>query len=205
MEVAKNLKKTAVITSDSAGFVVNRLLGYLLGEAMRAVDEGASFEEVANAIAPLGLPMNPFDLLELVGLKVGAHVLDSMHAFNSDRFYASANLHKLAEHGKLLERDGKGKIKGYDKQAVAIVAGGNSARTAEQIFEGVQVGLAKEIKLMLDEKVVGTAQDIDLCMIMGAGWPFHLGGITPYLDRCEASQKAFRGSFHTPMIIGVRD
>ena len=205
MEVAKNLKKTAVITSDSAGFVVNRLLGYLLGEAMRAVDEGASFEEVANAIAPLGLPMNPFDLLELVGLKVGAHVLDSMHAFNSDRFYASANLHKLAEHGKLLERDGKGKIKGYDKQAVAIVAGGNSARTAEQIFEGVQVGLAKEIKLMLDEKVVGTAQDIDLCMIMGAGWPFHLGGITPYLDRCGASQKAFRGSFHTPMIIGVRD
>jgi 3-hydroxyacyl-CoA dehydrogenase len=53
MEVAKNLKKTAVITSDSAGFVVNRLLGYLLGEAMRAVDEGASFEEVASAIAPL--------------------------------------------------------------------------------------------------------------------------------------------------------
>jgi len=205
MEVAKNLKKTAVITSDSAGFVVNRLLGYLLGEAMRAVDEGASFEEVANAIAPLGLPMNPFDLLELVGLKVGAHVLDSMHAFNSERFYASANLHKLAEHGKLLERDGKGKIKGYDKQAVAIVAGGNSARTAEQIFEGVQVGLAKEIKLMLDEKVVGTAQDIDLCMIMGAGWPFHLGGITPYLDRCGASQKAFGGSFHSPMIIGVRD
>ena len=205
MDVAKNLKKTAVITSDSAGFVVNRLLGYLLGEAMRAVDEGASFEEVANAIAPLGLPMNPFDLLELVGLKVGAHVLDSMHAFNSDRFYASANLHKLAEHGKLLERDGKGKIKGYDKQAIAIVAGGTKPRTAAEIFEGVQVGLAKEIKLMLDEKVVGTAQDIDLCMIMGAGWPFHLGGITPYLDRCGASKKAFGGSFHDPMIVGARD
>ncbi len=205
MEVAKNLKKTAVITSDSAGFVVNRLLGFLLGEAMRAVDEGASFEEVANAIAPLGLPMNPFDLLELVGLKVGAHVLDSMHAFNSERFYASENLHKLAEHGKLLERDAKGKIKGYDKKAIEIVSGGSSARTAEQIFEGVQVGLAKEIKLMLDEKVVGNAQDIDLCMIMGAGWPFHLGGITPYLDRCGASQKAFGGAFHEPLIIGVRD
>ena len=205
MEVAKNLKKTAVITSDSAGFVVNRLLGFLLGEAMRAVDEGASFEKVAEAIAPLGLPMNPFDLLELVGLKVGAHVLDSMHAFNPERFYASSNLHKLAAYGKLLERDGKGKIKGYDKRAIEIVAGGTSPRTAEQIFEGVQVGLAREIKLMLDEKVVGTAQDIDLCMIMGAGWPFHLGGITPYLDRCGASQKAFGGSFHDPMIIGVRD
>lgn len=205
MDVAKNLKKTAVITSDSAGFVVNRLLGYLLGEAMRAVDEGASFEEVANAIAPLGLPMNPFDLLELVGLKVGAHVLDSMHAFNSERFYASENLHKLAEYGKLLERDGKGKIKGYDKKAIEIVSGGTSARSAEQIFESVQVGLAREVKLMLDEKVVQTPQDIDLCMIMGAGWPFHLGGITPYLDRSGASEKAFGGSFHDPMIIGVRD
>lgn len=205
MEVAKSLKKTAVITSDAAGFVVNRILGYLLGEAMRAVDEGASFEEVANAIAPLGLPMNPFDLLELVGLKVGAHVLDSMHAFNSDRFYASSNLHKLAEYGKLLDRDAKGKIKGYDKKAIEIVSGATQARSAAEIFEGLQVGLAREIKLMLDEKVVGTAQDIDLCMIMGAGWPFHLGGITPYLDRCGASQKAFGGSFHDPMIIGVRD
>jgi len=205
MEVAKNLRKTAVITSDSAGFVVNRLLGYLLGEAMRAVDEGASFEEVASAIAPLGLPMNPFDLLELVGLKVGAHVLDSMHAFNKERFYASENLHKLAEHGKLLERDAKGKIKGYDKKAMEIVAGGKNARSAAEIFESVQVGLAKEVKLMLEEKVVQTTQDIDLCMIMGAAWPFHLGGITPYLDRSGASEKAFGGSFHEPMIIGVRD
>ena len=205
MEVAKNLKKTAVITSDSAGFVVNRLLGYLLGEAMRAVDEGASFEEVASAIAPLGLPMNPFDLLELVGLKVGAHVLDSMHAFNSERFYASENLHKLAEHGKLLERDAKGKIKGYDKKAMEIVSGGTNARTAAEIFESVQVGLAKEVKLMLEEKVVQTPQDIDLCMIMGAAWPFHLGGITPYLDRSGASEKAFGGYFHDPMIIGGRD
>lgn len=205
MNVAKKLKKTAVITSDSAGFVVNRILGFLLGEAMRAVDEGASFEKVAEAIAPLGLPMNPFDLLELVGLKVGAHVLDSMHAFNADRFYASANLHKLAEYGKLLERDGKGKIKGYDRKAIEIV--GNSANggaSSEEIFERVNLGLAKEVKLMLEEGVVGTAQDVDLCMIMGAGWPFHLGGITPYLDRTGASDRAFGASFHSPMIIGVR-
>jgi len=206
MKVARSLRKTAVITSDSAGFVVNRLLGFLLGEAMRAVDEGASFEKVADAIAPLGLPMNPFDLLELVGLKVGAHVLDSMHAFNQDRFYASENLHKLAEYGKLLERDPKGKIKGYDKKAIDIVGNSsNAGRSAEEIFESVNVGLAKEIKLMLDEKVVHLPEDIDLCMIMGAGWPFHLGGITPYLDRSGASEKAFGGSFHTPMIIGVRD
>ena len=32
-------------------------------------------------------------------------------------------------------------------------------------------------------------EDIDLCMILGAGWPFHLGGITPYLDRTGVSAK----------------
>jgi len=206
MEVAKKLKKTAIITSDSAGFVVNRLLGFLLGEAMRAVDEGASFEQVAEAIAPLGLPMNPFDLLELVGLKVGAHVLDSMHVFNQERFYASANLHKLADYGKLLERDGKGKVKGYDKKAIEIVGNGSGkGRSSAEIFESVNVGLAREVKLMLEEGVVHSPMDIDLGMIMGAGWPFHLGGLTPYLDRSGSSEKAFGGSFHNPMIIGVRD
>jgi hypothetical protein len=58
---------------------------------------------------------------------------------------------------------------------------------------------------MLEEGVVHSPMDIDLSMIMGAGWPFHLGGITPYLDRSGAAQKAFGGSFHDPMIIGVRD
>ncbi|HQR80660.1 MAG TPA: hypothetical protein PLT68_10605, partial [Actinomycetota bacterium] len=49
--------------------------------------------------------------------------------------------------------------------------------------------LAEEVRLMLDEDVVAEAQDIDLCMILGAGWPFHLGGITPYLDRAGVSER----------------
>ena len=204
LAVAKGLKKTAVITADAAGFVVNRLLGFLLGEAMRAVDAGASFDRVAKAIAPLGLPMNPFDLLELVGLKVGAHVLDSMHQFDPERFYSSSNLHALADHGHITTRDKKGSITGYDKGAVAIVGNGGDGGPGEgDIFEALTVGLAREVKIMLDEGVVASAKDIDLCMIMGAGWPFHLGGITPYLDRSGASEKAFGGHFHTPMIVGV--
>ena len=203
MKVAKELKKTAVITSDSTGFVVNRLLGYLLGEAIKAVDEGIPFEEVADAIAPLGLPMNPFDLLELVGLQVGAHVLDSMYGFAPDRFYKTQSLHKLAALGKIRTKDAKGNPTGYDPEAIKIVAGGTRTRGKEQVFDELVVGLTKEIKLMLDEKVVASAEDIDLCMILGAGWPFHLGGITPYLDRVGASQKVFGGTFHTPMIKGV--
>ena len=123
MVTAKNLKKNAVITADTPGFVVNRLLAVLLGEAMRAVDEGTSFETVDQAIAPLGLPMAPSALLDLVGLKVGAHVLDTHHAAFPDRFYRSENLHKLADYGKLLDKDDKGKVKGFDKGALKIVVG----------------------------------------------------------------------------------
>jgi hypothetical protein len=56
---------------------------------------------------------------------------------------------------------------------------------------------------MLEEKVVTAAQDIDLCMIMGAGWPFQMGGATPFLDRVGASQRVFGGTFHNPPVAGT--
>ncbi|WP_051973417.1 3-hydroxyacyl-CoA dehydrogenase NAD-binding domain-containing protein [Cryobacterium sp. MLB-32] len=203
MVIAGKLRKNAVITSDTPGFVVNRVLAKLLGETMHAVDVGTPFEVVNTALAPFGMPMTPFELLELVGLKVGAHVLDTHHAAFPDRFFESENLHRLAEHGKLLERDAKGKVTGFDKGAVKIVAGGTTPMTAEQILRRVEDGLADEIKRMLDDDVVHAAEDIDLCMILGAGWPFQMGGATPYLDRVGASERVFGGTFHTPQIRGV--
>jgi hypothetical protein len=49
---------------------------------------------------------------------------------------------------------------------------------------------------MLEEGVVATAQDTDLCMLTSAGWPLQLGGITPYLDRVGASERVNGRSFH---------
>jgi len=94
-------------------------------------------------------------------------------------------------------------VLGYDPNALQTVSGGTRVRTKTQVFDELIAGLAKEINLMLEEGVVQSAEDIDLCMIMGAGWPFHMGGITPYLDRVGASQKVFGKSFHDPMIKGV--
>ncbi|MGR0317929.1 3-hydroxyacyl-CoA dehydrogenase NAD-binding domain-containing protein [Agromyces sp. ZXT2-3] len=203
MVTAAKLKKNAVITADTPGFVVNRLLAVLLGEAMRAVDEGTSFETVDQAMAPLGLPMAPSVLLDLVGLKVGAHVLDTHHAAFPDRFYRSENLHRLADYGKLLEKDDKGKVKGFDKGALKIVAGGSNPSEPEEILARLQDGLARETKLMLDDRVVAAAEDIDLCMVLGAGFPFQMGGLTPYLDRVGASERVFGDTFHHPPIRGV--
>ena len=72
---------------------------------------------------------------------------------------------------------------------LGVLRVGDSPLTAEEVREKALAALAQEIRLMLDEGVVAEAQDIDLCMILGAGWPFHLGGITPYLDRSGVSEK----------------
>jgi 3-hydroxyacyl-CoA dehydrogenase/enoyl-CoA hydratase/carnithine racemase len=208
MVTAAKLRKNAVITADTPGFVVNRILAKLLGEAMHAVEQGTPFETVVDAVKPLGLPMDPFVLLDLVGLKVGAHVLDTHHAAFPERFYESQALHELAEAGVLLEKDGKGKPTGkIDKKALAIVAKHRPAdatpSTAEQLRTQLEDGLADEIHRMLEGGVVEAAEDIDLCMILGAGWPFQMGGATPYLDRVGASERVFGGTFHTPRIVGV--
>lgn len=207
MVIAEKLRKNAIITKDAPGFVVNRVLAKLLGEAMHAVEQGTPFETVVEAQKPFGFPMDPFVLLELVGLKVGAHVLDTHHAAFPDRFFESASLHELAEYGHILEKDAKGKVTGYDKNALAIVASHTAKDakpyTAAELQRRIEDGLADEIHRMLEDGVVAAAEDIDLGMILGAGWPFQMGGATPYLDRVGASERVFGDTFHHPVIRGV--
>ncbi|MCM3505163.1 3-hydroxyacyl-CoA dehydrogenase NAD-binding domain-containing protein [Curtobacterium sp. ODYSSEY 48 V2] len=205
LAVAKTLKKTAIITADQPGFVVNRVLARVLGEAMRGVEEGTPFETVAEGAAPLGLPMSPFELLELVGLPVGAHVLDSHHAAWPERFYPGDGLKRIAEHGTILTRDKKGTVTGYDPAAVKLVAPSKKdakpidAATMQQRFEDA---LADEVHRMLEDHVVEHVEEIDLGLILGAGYPFQAGGISPYLDRSGASERVFGSTFHTPAIVG---
>ena len=105
----------------------------------------------------------------------------------------------------IFERDSKGKVKGYDKKALAIVKGGTSPMTGDELRLRIEDGLADEIKRMLDDGVVHAAEDIDLCLILGAGWPFQMGGATPYLDRVGASERVFGSTFHAPPIRGLGD
>ena len=203
--VAKGLGKNAVLTADAPGFVVNRLLAKVMGEAARAVYEGTPVADVEKAFAPLGLPMGPFQLIDLVGWKVAAHVQDTMVRAFPDRFYANENFHELAALDAVVEKDKGGRITGFTKAAekVAKKATGSTPASAEEILRRVQDGLAQEIKLMLDEGVVPEVEDIDLCLILGAGWPFIDGGATPYLDREGASERVFGDTFHHPPIRGI--
>ena len=196
------LRKTAIVTADTTGFVVNRILAKLLGEAMHAIEAGTAYEVVDEAVAPLGLPMGPFELLELVGLQVGAHVLDTHHRAFPERFFASEALHALVGQGKIYDRDSKGAVSGIARDAQSLIGSGPGF-TADELRARVHEGLADEIGRMLDDGVVEGPEDIDVAMILGAGWPFHMGGITPYLDRTGSTQKIRPTTFHTPQIRGV--
>ncbi|MGB3731400.1 3-hydroxyacyl-CoA dehydrogenase NAD-binding domain-containing protein [Microbacterium sp.] len=203
--VAKGLGKNAVLTADAPGFVVNRLLAKVMGEAARAVYEGTPVVDVEKAFGPLGLPMGPFQLIDLVGWKVAAHVQDTMvHAF-PERFYANENFHTLAALDAVVEKDKGGRVTGWTKAAEKALKGqtGSTPASADEILRRVQDGLAQEIRIMLDEGVVPEVEDIDLCLILGAGWPFIDGGASPYLDREGASERVFGGTFHTPTIRGI--
>ncbi|WP_049569586.1 3-hydroxyacyl-CoA dehydrogenase NAD-binding domain-containing protein [Nonomuraea sp. SBT364] len=186
--VGRSLRKSSVLVKDAPAFVVNRLLTRFMGEVISAVDEGTPLETAEHALDGLGLPMTPFALLQLVGPAVGMHVAETLHEAFPDRFGVSANLAKLVASGKpgVYRPDFS-----LDAEAVALFAGGSAPSTAEQVRERVLAALSEEIRLMLDEGVVAAPQDIDLCMILGAGWPFHLGGITPYLDRSGHSSSRF--------------
>ncbi|MFJ2029826.1 3-hydroxyacyl-CoA dehydrogenase NAD-binding domain-containing protein [Streptosporangium sp. NPDC087985] len=178
--VGRSLKKSSVLVKDAPAFVVNRLLTRFMGEVIGAVDEGTPLEVADHALDGLGLPMTPFTLLQLVGPAVALHVAETMHAAFPARYGVSENLSRLVAAGKpgVYAPDFS-----LDPEAVAFFSGGTSPSTAEEVRLRALRALAEEIHIMLDEGVVAAAQDIDLCMILGAGWPFHLGGVTPYLDR----------------------
>ncbi|MFF2677598.1 3-hydroxyacyl-CoA dehydrogenase NAD-binding domain-containing protein [Arthrobacter koreensis] len=188
--LAKQLKKTAVLVKDAAAFVVNRILGRMFGEITKVFDEGTDAATADNALRPMGLPMTPFSLLALVGLPVGQHVQESLHAAFGDRFYVSENSQKLIDAGikSLWQKDEDGKPY-VPQETLDLLSFGDSPSTSEEVLRRTQDALAEEIGLMLDEGVVAGPEDIDLCVILGAGWPMHLGGITPYLDRVGASDR----------------
>ncbi|OPC80626.1 3-hydroxyacyl-CoA dehydrogenase [Embleya scabrispora] len=193
--VSKQLKKTSVLVKDAPAFVVNRVLTRFLGEVLAAVDEGTPIEVADNALAPLGLPMSPMVLLELVGPAIAAHVGGTLHGAFPDRFGVSPNLERVVKAGKRSFLTWASGAQEVDPEVVALLEVGDSPSTEEQVRDRALAALADEIDRMLAEGVVAAPQDIDLCMITGAGWPFHLGGITPYLDRAGVTEKTLGKRF----------
>jgi 3-hydroxyacyl-CoA dehydrogenase/enoyl-CoA hydratase/carnithine racemase len=176
--VGKALRKSCVLVKDAPAFVVNRLLTRFQGVVFAAIESGTPVAVADTALDPMGLPIRPLALLQLVGPAVAYHVSEVLHAAFPDRFAVSANMRRIAEAGLPLLVDDK-----PNPELEKVLETGTAPVAAQAVLDQALTALAEEIRLMLDEGVVAEPQDIDLCLILGAGWPFHLGGVTPYLDR----------------------
>ena len=202
--VGKELKKTMIICKDAPGFVVNRLLTRFMGEVTDAVDEGTSPEVADSAMRSIGFPMSPFELLDLVGPGVALHVSETLHANLGERYRISPTMQAMvaAKVRNFYIKGSDGKLT-PNPEALALIKQGTTASTAEQVRERALKALAVEARMMLDEGVVSTPTEIDLCMLMGSGWPMHLGGILPYLDREGISEAVCGQRFHAPGIASL--
>jgi 3-hydroxyacyl-CoA dehydrogenase len=121
--------------------------------------------------------MAPSVLLAMVGPQVANHVLETMHAAFPDRFPLSPTLANLAR---------------GDEEIVVVE---HAPRTVEEIRSDVLEAVADEIHRLLDEGVVAEAADVDTALLLGAGWPFFLGGITKHLDQVGISERLFGATF----------
>ena len=202
--VGSALRKSCVLVKDAPAFAVNRILTRLIGEITKAADEGTPPEVADRALAPLGLPMSPFVLLQLVGPAVALHVGETMREAFPDRFGVSDNLRRLVAAGKpgIWSWDAQGKPY-LDDETKALFEQGDVVLTGDEVRKRALSAVAQEIRLMLDEGVVAEPQDVDLCLLLGGGWPFHLGGITPYLDRTGISERATGRRFLPPGVASV--
>jgi 3-hydroxyacyl-CoA dehydrogenase len=189
--VGRSLQKSCVLVKDAPAFVVNRVLTRFIGEITRTVDDGTPVQVADRATEPLGLPMSPFLILQLVGPAVALHAAETLHEVFPDRFTVSENLRRLVASGRshFLSWDEQGRSD-LDDQAKALFEQGRVVRSEQEVRETALTAVAQEIRLILDDGVVAEPQDVDQCLLLGAGWPFHLGGITPYLDRTGISERA---------------
>ena len=162
---AERLRKRPLLVGDAPAFVVNRILTRLLTVVIGALERGNTVQQADDAILRLGLPMAPSVLLQMVGPGVANHVLLTLHEAYPERFPLSQTLANYAA--------------GRDEIAVER----SEPLSDDEILDEALAAIADEIRHLLDERVVDEAADVDTALILGAGFPFWLGGITRHLEQ----------------------
>jgi 3-hydroxyacyl-CoA dehydrogenase/enoyl-CoA hydratase/carnithine racemase len=170
-DFATRLRKRPVLVNDAPAFVVNRLLTRMMTVVLGAIENGNTVEEADEALLRLGLPMAPSVLLQMVGPRVANHVLETLHEVYPERFPQSPTL------------------RNYAAGTFETVVTGDERRSADELLEAAKEVLADETRHLLEEGVVTSAKDVDAALLLGAGFPFFLGGITKHLDQTGVSER----------------
>jgi 3-hydroxyacyl-CoA dehydrogenase len=181
MQLAKRIRKVAVVAGVCHGFIGNRMLMPRQIEAMKLLLEGATPEQVDRVHVEFGMPMGPFQMSDLAGVDIGWHRDPSRIENIRDALCAE-------------ERWGQKKGAGfydYDEKRrpspsprVAEIIEDFRARTAtpqhevtdQEIVERTLYTMVNEGARILEEGMAQRASDIDVVWVYGYGWPVYRGG-----------------------------
>jgi len=193
---AKKQGKTPIVVKDKAGFYVNRILAPYMNEAAMLLLEGCSIEALDKAMVKFGFPVGPMQLLDEVGIDVGAKIGPILQAELGDRFAAPPAFSKLIDDGRLGKKVKKGfyqyntksKKKLVDESVYTLLGlqVNNRAVTDAQAERCVYMML-NEAARCLDEGIIRNARDGDIGAIFGIGFPPFLGGPFQYMDKIGAA------------------
>lgn len=189
--LALRMGKTPVICKDVPGFLVNRLLGPYLDEAVRLFLAGVDPLRMENLMLDFGMPMGPLQLLDEVGIDIATHAAESLHKGYGDRMTPVEGLSTFVFNKRLGKKTGKGfyqhaGVKKGKKAKLAEDLGGFQKQTTlaalddKQIVDRMVLAMFNEGCRALEEQVVADADTLDLATVFGMGFaPFH-GGLIRY-------------------------
>jgi len=190
--LSKKMGKTPIIVKDGPGFLVNRLLLPYLNEACWILADGASIESIDQALLNFGMPMGPLHLIDEVGIDVGAKVSKVLYKAFGERAKPADVMEKVAATGKLGKKnkngfyfyDEKGKKLQSDPKLYEIAGlkiPTNPFKEEEIVWRAMFPAI-NEAAICLEEGIVERAQDVDIGMIMGTGFPAFRGGLLKWAD-----------------------
>ncbi len=196
MDVAKKIKKIAVLSGVCDGFIGNRMIDQYARQAGFLLDEGCTPAQVDRAIEKFGWAMGPFRMGDLAGNDIGWAIRKRQYIENPTRRYSkTADL--LCEQGRYGQKTGAG---WYDykpgkrdaipnKDVEAMIAKhretlGIKPRkiSDEEIVQRLNFALVNEAAHILEEGIASKASDIDMVYISGYGFPIYRGGPMNYAD-----------------------
>lgn len=194
-ELAKKMGKIPVVVKDGPGFLVNRLLLPYMAEAAFLLTEGMSIEAIDSAfVKKFGMPMGPFALMDEVGLDVCVKVLKIFKTSFGDRVEMPPVMDKLSQSKRLGKKnslgfytyDGAGKRLAVDNsvyEELGLSSRPSNPHAVEVCLERCLFAMVNEAtRALFDDRIVQSAQDVDMAMIMGTGFPPFRGGLLRYAD-----------------------
>jgi len=197
MQLAKKIKKVAVVAGVCHGFIGNRMLMPRQVEATKLLLEGATPEQVDRVHVEFGMPMGPFQMADLAGVDIGWH-RDPTRIENIRDALAAEGRWGQKKQAGFYDYDDKRRPSPSPRVQEIIedfrAKAGITARdiTDEEIVQRTLYTMVNEGAKILEEGMAQRASDIDVVWIYGYGWPVYRGGPMFWADT-EGLQKIVDG------------